>query len=240
MRARRLLILLVTALFLVSAGALAAEDRDHHGEAAAEEHVGAHDSHDFSLHDINWFYGMLGVKEGVAPNALWRPPGMPAPFGGLLLNAAILYLILFNMLGGPILQGLKSRKETIMRGMDEAAKMKRDAKLRVRELEDKLDHIDDEVERVRREMQEGGELERARILSEAKERRARMERDAQLLIEQERKAARELLMIEASQSAIKAATEAIQRGLTGADQQRLADEYLTGIKTSGAALRGRL
>jgi F0F1-type ATP synthase membrane subunit b/b' len=89
-------------------------------------------------------------------------------------------------------------------------------------------------------MQEGGELERARILSEAKERRARMERDAQLLIEQERKAARELLMIEASQSAIKAATEAIQRGLTGADQQRLADEYLTGIKTSGGALRGRL
>jgi F-type H+-transporting ATPase subunit b len=127
-----------------------------------------------------------------------------------------------------------------MRGMDEAAKMKREAKQRLREFEDKLEHIDDEVERLRSEMREAGETERARILSEAKERRARMERDAHLLIEQERKAAREILMSEAAVAAVAAAAQTIQSKLTGSDQQRIADEYLAGLRQSAAALRGRL
>ena len=238
MQLRRLLtLLLVLTLPLLAATAVAAPEG--HGDQAAA-HGEGHDSHDLSLKDINWFYGMIGVKEGVQPNALWRPPGMPAPFGALLINAAILYLILFRMLSEPITQGLKSRKETIMRGMDEAAKMKRDAKQRLREFEDKLEHIDDEVERLRREMREVGELERVRILSEAKERRARMERDAHLLIEQERKAARELLMAEAGKAAVAAAAQTIQSKLTGTDQQRMADEYLAGLRQSAAALRGRL
>jgi len=237
MRLRKLLtVLAVAALPLAAAPASAAPQG--HGDAAAQGE--GHGSHDFSLKDINWFYGMIGVKEGVQPNAFWRPPGMPAPFGALLLNAAILYLILFRMLSAPITQALKSRKETIMRGMDEAAKMKREAKQQLREYQDKLDHIDEEVERVRREMREAGEAERARILSEAKERRARMERDARLLIEQELKAAHELLMLEAGKAAIAAATERIQSRMTGADQQRIADEYLAGLRQSAAGLRGRL
>ncbi|HVJ15718.1 MAG TPA: ATP synthase F0 subunit B [Polyangiaceae bacterium] len=239
MRLRRLLVMLaVAALSVFAVPAVAAEGHGEGKEAAA--HGEGHESHDFSLKDINWFYGMIGVKEGVQPNALWRPPGMPAPFGALLINAAILYLILFRMLSEPITQGLKSRKETIMRGMDEAAKMKREAKQRLREFEDKLEHIDDEVERLRSEMREVGELERVRILSEAKERRARMERDAHLLIEQERKAARELLMAEAGKAAVAAAAQTIQSKLTGTDQQRMADEYLAGLRQSAAALRGRL
>src|SRR6185503_391997 len=103
----------------------------------------------------------------------------------LLLNAALVYLILFKVLGQPITQGLKDGKQGILRGMDEAARMKREAKRRLRELEDKLEHIDEEIERVRREMREAGEAERVRILAEAKERRTRMERDARLLIDQE-------------------------------------------------------
>jgi len=237
MRFPRLALALVAAFSLFAAAAVAAP-QGHGDEAAA--HGDGHGSHDLSLKDINWFYGMIGVKEGVPPNALWRPPGMPAPFGALLLNAAILYLILYKLLADPITQGLKSRKETIMRGIDEAAKMRRDAKARLREYEAKLEHIDEEVERVRREMREASEAERARILSEAKERRARMERDARLLIEQELKAAREILMHEASRTAVAGAAETIQSRITSADQQRLADDYLASLRQSAAALRGRL
>ncbi|HEV8244127.1 MAG TPA: ATP synthase F0 subunit B, partial [Polyangiaceae bacterium] len=158
------------------------------------------EKHEPGLGDINWFYGMVGEKEGVPPSVLYRPKGMPAPFGALLLNAALLYLILFRVLGPPITQGLKDRKQGILRGMDEAARMKREAKRRLREFEDKLENIDDEIERVRREMREAGEADRARILAEAKERRTRMERDAQLLIEQELGAAREALLREATRT----------------------------------------
>ena len=212
------------------------EAAEGHGEGAAEH--GAHHEPHFS--DINWFYGMIGTKEGVEPNVAFRPPDMPAPFGALLLNAAILYFILFKLLGKPILHGLRTRKETILRGMDDAARMKRDAEARLEEYEEKLDHVDDEIARVRNEMREAGQLERERILKEAKERRARMERDAKVLIEQELKAAREELLREAVRAAVSSAQATLQAKISASDQQRLADEYVGGLRSAAPGLRGKL
>ena len=107
--------------------------------------------------------------------------------------------------------------------------MRGDAEERLAEYEDKLEHLDDEIERFKREMRETSELERTRVLAEAKERRARMERDAHLLIEQEIKAANQELIREAVASALDKATERLARGLTPADQQRMAEEYLAAI-----------
>jgi len=215
-------------------------DSQHDG--AAEGHSeGAHGAHhEPHFSDINWFYGMIGTKEGVEPSVAFRPPEMPAPFGALLLNAAILYFILFKLLGKPILDGLKSRKDTILRGMDDAARMKRDAETRLEDYEEKLDHIDDEIVRVRNEMREAGQLERERILKDAKERRARMERDAKLLIEQELKAAREELLREAVRAAVNSAQTTLQSRITASDQQRLADEYIGGLRGATSGLRGKV
>jgi F-type H+-transporting ATPase subunit b len=209
-----------------------------HAEGAHGAEHGAHHEPHFS--DINWFYGMIGTKEGVEPSVAFRPPEMPAPFGALLLNAAILYFILFKLLGKPILDGLKTRKDTILRGMDDAARMKRDAETRLEDYEEKLDHIDDEIERVRSEMREAGQVERQRILKDAKERRARMERDAKLLIDQELKAAREELMREAVRAAVSSASSTLQSRINASDQTRLADEYIGGLKVAGAGLRGKV
>jgi len=215
------------------------EHQEHEGEESGA-HGEGHGGHDVGLKDINFFYGMVGVKEDVPPSVLWRPPGMPAPFGALLLNAAILYLLLFKILGKPILNGLKQRKETILKGMDDASRMKRDAEVRLAEYEEKLEHIDDEIERVRTEMREAGQAERVRILAEAKERQTRMERDARVLIEQELKAARETLMQEAVRVAMGTASDKLRTAITGSDQQRLADEYLSGLGKAGSGLRGKV
>jgi F-type H+-transporting ATPase subunit b len=215
-------------------------------EGTGEHAEGAHGSGEHGAHhephfsDINWFYGMIGTKEGVEPNLAFRPPDMPAPFGALLLNAAILYFILFKLLAKPIMQGLKTRKESILRGMDDAARMKRDAEARLEEYEEKLDHIDDEIERVREEMRQAGQIERERILKEAKERRARMERDAKLLIEQELKAAREELMREAVRAAVSSASSTLKSKITASDQARLAEEYIGGLRAAATGLRGKV
>lgn len=217
---------------------------DHaQGSAQGEGHEGhgAHGEghHLPSFHDINWFHGFLGEKEGVTPDLLYRAPGTPVPFGALLLNAAILYYLLFRFAKKPISEALVNRKNAVMRGMDEAARMKRDAEKRLAEYEAKLKNIDEEVERVRREMREAGELERTRILAEARARRERMERDARLLIEQELKAARELLIAETVEAAVRSAKNALASQITLGDQQRLADEYLAGLKNTQGSLRGR-
>jgi F-type H+-transporting ATPase subunit b len=162
------------------------------------------------------------------------------PFGALALNAAILYFLLFKFGKKPISEALKQRKLGIMKGMEDAAKVKAEAEASLAKYQKKLDEIDEEVARIKREMKEAGEAESARILSEAKERRSRMERDAHTLVAQELKAARESLLRDTVRAAVKSAEATLTAKIVDSDQQRLADEFLASVKASGAALRGRL
>jgi F-type H+-transporting ATPase subunit b len=200
-----------------------------HVEATAGEHSEHGEGHVPHFSDINWFHGMVGEKDGVEPSLLWRPKGMPAPFGAMLLNTGVLFFLLVRYGRRPIAEALKKRKTTIMTGMDEAARMRREATEQLAHYEAKLAQIDADVERIQREMRESGQTERARILAEAKERHARMEREARLLVDQELKAAREALMANTVRSALRSAEERLGRQVTAADQQRLAEEYLTSV-----------
>lgn len=207
-----------------------------HANPSAEDH----EHHVPTLDEYNWFYGFLGEKDGVEPSLLFRPKGMPVPFGAMLLNSAILYYLLIRFAKKPIGEALKSRKATILRGMEEAGKMKADAEARLAEYEEKLRNIDQEIERVREEMRSAGQAERKRILAEAKDKRSRMEHDAQTLIGQELKAARETLLAETARGAVRSAEAALMAKLGAADQGRLADEYLSGLKAAASTLRGKV
>ena len=211
--------------------------------AASGDAAPAHEDHEHhvpTLDDYNWFNGFLGEKEGVEPSLLWRPKGMPVPFGAMLLNSAILYYLLIRLGKKPISDALKSRKANILRGMEEAGKMKAEAQAQLADYEQKLANVDQEIERVRKDMRASGEAERKRILSEAKEKRTRMERDAQTLIGQELKAARESLQADLTRAALRSAEASLRSKLTAADQSRLAEEYLSGIKVAASALRGKV
>jgi F-type H+-transporting ATPase subunit b len=219
-----------------SAPSLAQGDKHGGEDGSAESHAEpAHAESEHGAHgagEINWFYGFFGEKEGAEPSLLWRPKGMPPPFGAMLINTAILFYLLGRYAGPKIGQALSRRKATIMHGMDEAAKMKEEAQRRLSDYEQKLASVDEEVERVRKDMRETGELERARILSEAAERRARMERDAKLLIELELKAAREELLRQTVTTAVRSAEDRLTKQVTVADQQRIAEHYLKSISTT--------
>ncbi len=233
----------LTLLAVAPGTAQAAPHAEHataHAEQAAKqvEH-GSEAEHAPSFDDINWFYGWFGEREGVEPSIAFRPKGMPAPFAVFILDAIILYGFLFRVAKRPVSEALQHRKQNIMRGMEEAGRMKGDAERRLEEYERKLATIDEEVARVRREMREDAEAERNRILADARSRRERMERDAHQLVEQELAAAREGLSGELVQAAMKAAASALTAQLRPDDQQRLADEYLAGLGKAGPALRGR-
>jgi F-type H+-transporting ATPase subunit b len=171
---------------------------------------------------------------------LWRPKGTPVPFGAMLLNSAVLYWLLVRFAKKPITDALKSRKASILRGMEEAGKMKQESEARLAEYEQKLATLDQEIERIRQDMRSSGQNERKRILAEAKEKRTRMERDAQTLISQELKTAREGLMSEMSRAALRSAESTLRSRITAADQSRLAEDYLAGIKNAATALRGKV
>jgi F-type H+-transporting ATPase subunit b len=214
------------------AGAATAE----HGEHASGEH-GEHASgeHEEAESEFNWAYGFLGEKEGVAPDLMYRPKGMAPPFLANVLNALVLFTIIVVAGRKPIALGLRKRKERIVHGMEEAGRMKAEASARLAEYEEKLKHIEREIERIRSEMREAAEAERRRVLQDAKERRERMERDARLLVEQETKAARERLSRETIASAMRSAEAIIARAIGPADRDRMITEY---FETLGRAPLG--
>lgn len=216
-----------------------ADGHGDHGAAHDKGHGGHAEHHVPTFDDINWFYGMLGARDGVEPSLMFRPTGMPAPFGALLLNAAILYGVIFRFARKPLADALKNRKSGILRGMNEAKRMRKDAQARLADYESKLEHIEEEIERVTKEMREAAAMERQSVLKEARERRERMERDARLLIEQELAAAREGMKRELVRQALSSATESLKTRLTEDDGRRLADEYLAGLKNAGSSLRVR-
>jgi F-type H+-transporting ATPase subunit b len=229
----------LTLLSWLAPGLASAGEGEGNDEHAAEqgEHGAEHGEHGDDA-PFNWAYGFVGEKDGVEPSLLYRPKGMAPPFLANVINFAILLTIIVSAGKKPIAEALKKRKERLVGSMEEAAKMKADSETSLAEYERKLAHLDEEIERIRREMRESAEAERQRILTEAKERRDRMERDAKILIEQELKAARETLMRETVVSAMRSAEELLSKQLGGADQDRIARDFLETVKKAPIATAG--
>ena len=173
--------------------------------------------------------------EETEPSLLFRPKGMPVPFVAQLLNATILFGGLFWLGRKGLKDGLKKRRHQIMQGMEDAARMRKEAQGQLAMYQEKLAHIEAEVERLRKEMRDAAEVERTKILAEAKQRRARMEREAKLLIEHELKAARDELLKATVSSAIESAGKLLSQQVTADDHRRLEQESLG---TRGAGLTG--
>lgn len=194
-------------------------------QASGDAHAGG--AHGGEHHqEFNWLHGMVGAKEGVEPSLLWRTPDMPIPFAAVLLNTALLFGLLFKFARKPVAKALVDRRQRIMRGIEDATAMKEEAKRQLDFYRAKLENLDSEIERVRREMREGAETERKRILEEAGTRRTRLEQEARLLMDQELKALREDLTRETAKAALRSALELLKANTSTDDHRRLCEQYL--------------
>lgn len=218
-------------------GSSPAHAADHgavkHG-ASAEHAATGHGSsgHGDGEHhqEFNWFHGIVGVKDGVEPSLLWRTSDMPTPFAAVLFNTALLFGLLFKFARAPVAKGLADRRQRIMRGIEEATAMKDEAKRQLDGYRSKLDNLDAEIERVKREMREGAEAERQRILADAAARRTRLEQEARVLVEQELKAVRDELTRETARAALRSARELLAANTSTDDHRRLCEEYLETLR----------
>jgi F0F1-type ATP synthase membrane subunit b/b' len=211
-------------------------DAPAHGQAdhgqAGHESAGHGSGHGGGEHhqEFNWFHGLIGAKEGVEPSLLWRTPDMPTPFAALLINTALLFGFLFKFARGPVAKGLADRRQRIMRGIDEASAMKAEAEKQLAFYRSKIENLDAEIERVKREMREGAELERKRILEDAAARRIRLEQEARTLIDQELKAVRDELTRETAKAALSSARDLLAANTTTDDHRRLCEQYLDSLR----------
>ncbi|MET0411633.1 MAG: ATP synthase F0 subunit B [Polyangiaceae bacterium] len=214
---------------------LAAPPKGGHGDAhgsAAE--AGGHGGHHGDPHP-NWFHGLLGEKDGVEPSLLWRPKGTPPPYLSNLINTLALAFVLVKLAKGPIVNGLRTRREKLLKGIDEASRMKSEAEKSLAEYRQRLDNIDSEITRVRDEMRSANEAERQRILGDAEQRRVRVESEARLLVEQELAALHEQLRRETVIAALRSARELLRTQTTNEDQRRLSEVFLEDLKLRSQA-----
>lgn len=210
-----------------AAGNLVTPSELHTGHGAAGGH---HEEENVSFSDINWYYGVLGESDDAEPSLLFRPKGMPAPFLATFINWLVLVWLIVVFAKKQLPAALKKRKASLVQGMEEAGRVKANAEAHLAELESKLDHVEQEIVQLKAEMQRASEIERERILREAEERRARMERDAARLIMTELEAAKEQLRRDVVTAALQQATDEVSRQVTNNDQDRLFDEAIGSLK----------
>ncbi len=186
-----------------------------HGADHGGDHATAHEGHDgHAPAPINW--ADFGNKE-------------QAPYASQLINFAVLLAIFYFFGKKPIAEGLKARRASIAKEIEEAQRMKKEAEARAKTYQKKLESLEEELLTTKASLVEAGKGERDRIIKEAEEKADRMARDAKEQIEQESKQMRQDLVRETVEIAMAAAEEILKQKITPADHERLADEYLASL-----------
>lgn len=146
---------------------------------------------------------------------------------GTFFNFAILLLILgwaVKKQGNP---ALAARRAEVEKELAEAQRLRAEAEARQAETAARLEKLDEEMAQIRADMVKAGEAERDRIVAQAEEKAARMRKDASFRIDQQLKQLRNELTTEAASAAVIAAQELLREKTTDADQESLAEAYLS-------------
>lgn len=210
-------------LALGSASAFAADGHgaEEHGkgaEGAGEAHGGHH-----GPGAINWID--FGNKK--------QPP-----YAALVINFAILVGLYYYLGKKPVAEALKKRRDDVAHEIEEAQRIRREAEERASQYQAKLAKLEDELAQARQALVEAGKGERDAIVKEAEDKAARMNRDAEFLLEQELKQMKADLVRETVEVAVRAAEELLTKRVTQSDQQRIAEEFLGQLGAHRAAQGG--
>lgn len=155
-------------------------------------------------------------------NDIWFP----------LANFLIYAFIIVKFAVPPIRDFLKSRRAEVVTTLEQSSAKMRAAEALVNEYRAKLSAVDNEIQSIRASLRDDGEREKTKLVSEAQATAAKIRQDADFLADQEVKMARQQLREEMAAEAESAARQLVTRNLTGADQNRLVDDFIQTIGSS--------
>jgi F-type H+-transporting ATPase subunit b len=141
-------------------------------------------------------------------------------------NFAVAFGLLAYFVTKPIRKGLAGRKEGIEKALAEAKITQEKAEAKFAEYDEKLTKASAEIDDIYAAIKREGELERERILANAREMALRIEDEAKKSAALEIAKARVELQREAGDIALKLAEELLKKNFNSNDQNRLVDEYM--------------
>jgi F-type H+-transporting ATPase subunit b len=151
------------------------------------------------------------------------------PYAVYVFNFGLLIWLYVTMGKKPIAEGLKARRESIAKEIEDAQKMKKEARQRAKKYQAKLEGLDEELASAKQGLIEAGEADKARIVREAEEKAARMNRDAAALLEQESRQVHDDLVNETVEAAVREAEELLKKRVMPEDHERLAEDFLASL-----------
>lgn len=143
-----------------------------------------------------------------------------------LLDFGIMAAILAYFLVKPLKKGLAGRREAIEQELAEAKQAKAEAEAKFAEYDRKLAQATEEIAEISASIRREGELEKQKIIENAKQMAITIEQDAEKAAALEVAKARAELQREAVQLAVGVAEELLKKNFTKDDDARLIDEYM--------------
>lgn len=189
-----------------------------HGDTAASHeatHEPTHDAHAGGSHHgpeaINW----TDISDHHRP-----------AYVALAVNFGVLVVGYYLLGKKPIAAALKQRRVTIGKAIEDAQAMLSEAKERAKKYQGDLKNADTDAADAKAALVAAGKGEVERMLADAQEKAERMKRDADRLVDQERKQLRHDLLHETIDLAVREAAKTLEKSVTAEDHARLADDLL--------------
>lgn len=155
----------------------------------------------------------------------------------LVINFGVLVFGYYLLGKKPVAAALKQRRVTIGKAIDDAQTMLSEAKERAKKYQADLKNADTDAADAKAALIAAGKGEVERLLSDAQEKAERMKRDADRLVDQERKQLRHDLLLETIDLAALAASKSLEKNVTAEDHARLADDLLKELAAKPTAAR---
>lgn len=148
-----------------------------------------------------------------------------------VLNFGLFVGLLVLLLRRPLREFWNNRAEALRVHIAEAHERRSCAETQHAELISRVERMEQEMQALRDQLRENGELEKAKILADAQAHAVRLEEGAKRVGEQELIKARYRLKVASAQSAADLAERVIRGAITPADQERMASELLAQLAT---------
>jgi len=175
--------------------------------------------------------------EHAQPEGEHAAEGHDQSIGGMIRGMAwpvanfIIFLgILYYYLNKPFKEYLAGRSSTIRKDLVDAAELRANATAQLAAIEQKLQALPGELDKLRKRGAEEIKSEEHRIALAAAADRDRMLEQTRREIELQLRLAKKEILDHAADLSVQLATERIKKEVTPADQDRIVDRYLTQVK----------
>ena len=222
---------LVLALVLVSGAALAQQPQHHpnkvHPVAAPSASVANEEGKKEEAEeegppaDIEWWTSSFLSNPHVS-------------YGAMAINFLILIGIYYRFGKKPLAEGLKDRKKSIASSIENAQKILGEAKQRSKKYKSKLEKVEADAQEAKASQVSTGKGDAEAIVRNAEEKAARLSRDVEFILDQEQKQTQLDLLRETVEKAAKEAEALLRSNVSSADQERLAEEFLSKLQADYA------